>query len=96
MTELKKERGTSISDLEQRFLIVAEAWEKRTSIKVQLARVFGNRWSYVCGPLPKKDSPQSVKRLRLNATYGLLVYCPEGRSFGEEELKREIERKILK
>ncbi len=90
MTGSKKENGTFTSEQEQRFWAAAKEWEQRTGIRVQLARIFGSRWSYVCGSLPEGEELQVVRRLRLNEDWGLLIYATERQPTDTKLLQREF------
>lgn len=88
------ENGTFTSEPWVNFEKAAYALERNHDVCIQLARITGNRWAYIAGSIVDRIPSHPPRRIRLNEHYGLVVYCGEKFSLGEDELLR-LFRKIF-
>lgn len=48
---------------------------RRHGVVIQLARVFGRRWSYVAGPLGSEEGLLGRTRIELGNGYGVIIFA---------------------
>jgi hypothetical protein len=85
------EKETSISKgVIKSFNKKAEEINDKYSLSLQLAEIFGSRWSYVAGDINKEEINLPPVKIRINDNLGLIIYGLIEDESVIDEIKEEI------